>query len=1212
MEMDIREWAQPVGDQVDPEVRAYVSSLVTALGGTSIEEHGRYVLGDDAIAVLKDIRRWIKFYDEKLNRLDVQRILAESNLVKGDLLEILASWTEAQTNNKLKFKVSLGCLELLIPLTWPIEIEDQLMKVNHHRHLPYLRLAQVEYKRAILHHDTAKILRTAVRIGLPSMAAPKNDRTPRDEGIIRLVLYFFRNVALIEQPSDLPSNGEEVEVSRSATIDAFHKQDVFQLLLTVASSMGDEFAKEDVIVLDILFHLLKGINPEKLFQDDQEHAQATGSEFKALLQKENAMLAGYKRHAPTRHNRFGTMVWIKRDNEKVTTVTGQKALAGQDTAFSQMDKSKKWNKPRHRGKQNLDEKDSSQFTKRVSLSSSARKNLRTFVEEFLDSSFNPLFQHLRKAIEREMERIVEETPMQFYYLISWFLQAECARRRSAKERKEKLALVKGKGRLGELAELDEDEAFGLVASVLNQETFVLLNRFLQKGQDNKEWKELSAGMKCFTQILLTVQEMALSPLEEDQEIAENIQNRIFYEESTHDRIIAFLRDYKTQGFAYLDSCTELAHVFIRMLEQYAKENTDLQIRSRQRARRKQRKAAEEDGVVAADPEDVNVEDEIETVQQVSRERRFEFQRFAARFMTQSSINTFIALTTYHADLTPEQLKRAHRFFHRVAFKNHLSTVLFRVDIIQLFHRMIKGPHGLDPQSESFTEWSSLIQQIFRKLIKRLEERPGLMVELLFSKIPSMMFYLENGYDDVKEKKIRAPAELEVKPGMEWDEQLGVAVGVLINQNKSDDINWVKGVLENAKEEREVWQAAEVSRKETARKALEEAGVITNEPVAEDGGDDEGRGWPSIHVKPDTTTRSIALFKDNKLRLLLKLAGLVRIGDIDDEDASWIIPSTLPTDKIEDALKLIGDHQFAPPTYDDDKTAEDFLRSKAAAERTQRVKKAAFDDDSDGPGSLSGGEEFEFEAGGPTARKSDVAKKRKLQRKKTTSASDEDEDALAGSEDEAAAAARKARRAAKKLTDLEKRRKIKSDMYVHSSDEESDEEKDRAFFAREEEQRKNAGRNIMKAVAKAEKEGAREVVGARKRKSTGGTVEKGRGKKRKVTPASDEDEDMLGQRGDVNEKEDEIVEISSEHSSSDSDSDIDPEGESPTISGATTTDTPLSSQPRAASSPAVSTAKSNGDVSMKDAAREREDEDDAPVVRAAVRRRGPFVVESDSE
>lgn len=79
------------------------------LGGTSIEEHGRYVLGDDALGCLKDLRRWIKFYDQKLNRLDVHRILAESNLVKGDLLEILASWPEDAAEDRLKLKIALAC-----------------------------------------------------------------------------------------------------------------------------------------------------------------------------------------------------------------------------------------------------------------------------------------------------------------------------------------------------------------------------------------------------------------------------------------------------------------------------------------------------------------------------------------------------------------------------------------------------------------------------------------------------------------------------------------------------------------------------------------------------------------------------------------------------------------------------------------------------------------------------------------------------------------------------------------------------------------------------------------------------------------------------------------------------------------------------------------------------------------------------------------------
>jgi len=79
------------------------------VGGTSIEDHGRYVLGDDALGCLKDLRRWIKFYDQKLNRLDVQRVLAESNLVKGDLLEILAGWPEDAIEDQLKSKIALAC-----------------------------------------------------------------------------------------------------------------------------------------------------------------------------------------------------------------------------------------------------------------------------------------------------------------------------------------------------------------------------------------------------------------------------------------------------------------------------------------------------------------------------------------------------------------------------------------------------------------------------------------------------------------------------------------------------------------------------------------------------------------------------------------------------------------------------------------------------------------------------------------------------------------------------------------------------------------------------------------------------------------------------------------------------------------------------------------------------------------------------------------------
>jgi replication fork protection complex subunit Tof1/Swi1 len=619
---------------------------------------------------------------------------------------------------------------------------------------------------------------------------------------------------------------DEAEVSRSTTIDTFHEQDIFQVLLSMSSSIGEDFVAQDVVLLEILFFLLKGIDAEKLFLEDKKLNSRNADELKNLMQKEKAMLAGYARTAPTRHNRFGTMIWLKRDDEKVTTVSGQDVLGKAQASMEKMDQTKKWNKPRRPGRKTDLEQEREEFDLPVSLTSSARTHIKAFVEEFLDSSFNPLFLHLRKAIERETERVEMRHSRQFFYLVSWFLRAECARRRTMKE---KAANPKSAAVL-----TAEDESYGLVAEVMNQETFILLNRFMQRSQDEKAWQDLNAGMKCFTQILLTVHEMSESRLDDDQEIAENIQNRIFYEESTHDRIVLILRSYKDQGFGYLDAVTELSHVFLRMLERYAKQNVDMQIKSKRRARKIKKKQAQTEGGEGDDEGQVSENEDLQQAQKTVTERKFDFTRFAAKFVNQSSVNTFVAFTRYFADLDTEQLKRAHRFFHRVAYKMELGVLLCRVDIIQLFNKMMKGPGGLDPESPAHKEWDDFVRHFFRQVVKRVQERPELVVEMLFSKIPQTLYFLEHGHDrEVFKRAPRAPAELEVKPGMEKPEQIGVAVGVLVNQQKSDALHWVRDVLTTAEEERKAWEDADLARKElTAAEVPEgETAPVNNDAEA---------------------------------------------------------------------------------------------------------------------------------------------------------------------------------------------------------------------------------------------------------------------------------------------------------------------------------------------------------------------------------------------
>jgi replication fork protection complex subunit Tof1/Swi1 len=69
------------------------------------------VLGDDALACLRDVKRWLKLYDEKSNRMDVARCLGEANLINGDLLPILSLWGTSGQGSKYLSRIALACCE---------------------------------------------------------------------------------------------------------------------------------------------------------------------------------------------------------------------------------------------------------------------------------------------------------------------------------------------------------------------------------------------------------------------------------------------------------------------------------------------------------------------------------------------------------------------------------------------------------------------------------------------------------------------------------------------------------------------------------------------------------------------------------------------------------------------------------------------------------------------------------------------------------------------------------------------------------------------------------------------------------------------------------------------------------------------------------------------------------------------------------------------
>ncbi|KAJ5778524.1 hypothetical protein N7520_001770 [Penicillium odoratum] len=1154
---------------VDPDVRGYVYSLVTALGGFNGDDADRYVLGDDALACLRDIKRWLKLYDEKNNRMDVARCLGEANLINGDLLPILSLWWSNGQKNKHMTRIALACLELLVPLTWPVEFHSQ-MTVNHHRHTPYIQQAQVQYKRGVLKHGGSNILRTIIRIALPSMALPRSERESRDEGILKLMLYFLRNIAIISTNARLAADGEEEETSRSATIEAFQEQDAFALLLTMCSNVGDDFNLQDVVLLEILFHIVKGVNVEKLFMDDEQKKAKGANELGDLLRKEDKVRREYAKNAPTRHGRFGTMIWVKRDDAKVSTVSGQNVLRDDQTTLQKMDESKKWNKPQPRRKQE-DVVQNNNFNMPAHLSSSASKHLRTFVEEFLDSGFNPLFTHVRKAIEREAERVLEINSRQFFYTVGWFLEAERTRR--SRQMKQHI-------RSGKNAKDMEPDSYGLVAGVLNQETFISLNRAMQNSLDNKEWEDLTAQMRCFTQILLTVQEMAASPIEEDQDIAENIQNRIFYEETTHDRIIAIMRGYKDQGFGYLDASTELLHVFLRMLERYSKENADMQVRSKRRARRIKKKAAQANGKDGPDNEEVqNSEDEdLEEAAATVKERAFDFKRFVSKFCNQKCVDTFIAFTEFYRELNSEQLKRAHRYFYRIAFKQEMSVLLFRLDIIKLFHRMIKGPGGIDSSEPVFKEWEELVRQLIRRLIKKIDQRPAMITELLFSKINSTVYYLEYGHEkQTISNTRRAPADLVFtsKETKTTKDKLGIVAGALALDGRADLAKWVVDVLTSAASERESWEAQDEARR-------------AEDPEA------DSAPSPMIYVEARDEFCRNAMFANAKLRLLMGVVGFERIGVEDVPGASWVIPPTLKSSDLRDSITNISQTLVNPIPEGSAEDPRTLLTRKNVSARNSEahdIHDVKFGSDSEGEDTVPDGIMF---PPNPRSKSNALDELRKKRKKK--SKADSEQEPL---DDETI----EARRQSRLSNALARQQKIKSDLFIHASDDESDAEADAEFFRLEEGRRLAQAENVKKAlltgiVEKSVAKGKKKASVRKRQSDTAGSVAESKRRRRGSVSAgsgadSDGDDDIL------------MTNMGAQSPGS-------PQEASTSRDAEENEDTPLTSAEDDMDFDEDFAISRNRNLKPSVAETDADpDEEDAPIVSSR-RRLGGFVIESDSE
>lgn len=190
---------------------------------------------------------------------------------------------------------------------------------------------------------------------------------------------------------------------------------------------------------------------------------------------------------------------------------------------------------------------------------------------------------------------------------------------------------------------------------------------------------------------------------------------------------------------------------------------------------------------------------------------------------------------------------------------------------------------------------------------------------------------------------------------------------------------------------------------------------------------------------------------------MKLVGFERIGVEDTPDTLWMVSSAQTSSQLQQSHDLVKQFEAFPPVFENGEQAADLITRKSATSSNR--KRAAFDDDGSEAGNDSDDGELLFEPGGPTASKPSEEirklKRGKLRRRRATGEIPSDETLQERAE-------------ARRAKEREKNAKIKSELFVRDSDDESDAERDRIFFEKEEAQRKKGGLAILRELRDASK------------------------------------------------------------------------------------------------------------------------------------------------
>ncbi|OCH87501.1 timeless-domain-containing protein [Obba rivulosa] len=912
---------------LEPAIR----SVVDALGGY---ENSSYRLGDECYGCLKDLKKiWRK--DDTDDERTVARIFWETRVLPNDLVPILL---ETAGKGALEDKRAIACADLMTAMTWPIDLAEELRELDEEfdkgTDYTQLLISHLHYKAALLKPG---VMGALFGLTLPCLAKTAKERQERDVQIINLILYLIRNLAFIKDlPANLHSSTDHAEFStlQSRLIKVLSETHTLDLLLTIASNAATDpmFNGWNVLILEIFYLLFRGVAPSSLAPDQTKQP---AQNLQRLLAVEDQRRRDFTRKATSRHSRFGTTISVKLNHKKAPAegegdastaaaedgsrslvLHRQQAIKSEVGGLLDMSAAKR--QAALKGKK-LDE-----LGREDNLSLDARQILQNLARTFIEACFNPLLSSLLRDIKAERPKVTEKDNLRLLYVAKWFLEFFlCVR---AKE--------------GQTTTLD----FGLIAEVTERAWIVWVLRRMREAVEDKPklWTELQAGIECLTQLVLAIDGMGASDAPDVVDAAEVLQQQIIYNGELLDIALESLRTYRegTQSLAYLDASVHLAYALLRMLERWGrKRGGEMYVRRKAKKKARRKNKDGEDGVPDVEEEEPRQDEEI------IHETMFSFEMFEMKFAHADITQTLLMyLSRYKEFSSPEKMKRVVNLIHRQAVRAKAEGLFFQVSTLELFKRILADQKSL-PQDRSSKDLVALITYILRQFFKAVTEDSFLIIEAFFPKTRGAWKQYSSWEPEPKTERSvvdsRLPPDVQVKKGYSWSEQLGIAVGCLVEDSKKVLVEWTKQILTLAIGERQ--RIIEDTDGSSSRLSDDEDG-----DKASDSDDDAikpSRG-PSNDAIAKFTDYLIpyvsdeeanAATKDPHLKLVFRLLNFAILDDAADE-FEWYIPAAILPAEMQRNLNVIN--QFLEHPLDlSGKKASEMLTKKRRSRRRRRAPSA---------------------------------------------------------------------------------------------------------------------------------------------------------------------------------------------------------------------------------------------------------------------------------